>query len=196
MRAYHLGGFSCCRAWSLGQAGFSSCGKRTQQLWHMDFAPPRHMESSQTRDRTCFSCIGRWILNHWTTREVLFFHSYPNFPKIHAFYYVIILMKRFFNVSAEKESCFLFPSVCTFSNSILFQRLKCSFFSVPGLGGSPGVGNGNPLQYYCLENQSHGQRTLVGYSPWGRRCARAHARLHTHTHTELIYNVMLVSGVL
>ena len=24
--------------------------------------------------------------------------------------------------------------------------------SIPGLGGSPGEGNGNPLQYYCLEN--------------------------------------------
>ena len=24
--------------------------------------------------------------------------------------------------------------------------------SIPGLGRSPGVGNGNPLQYYCLEN--------------------------------------------
>ena len=24
--------------------------------------------------------------------------------------------------------------------------------SIPGLGGSPGVGNGNPLQYSCLEN--------------------------------------------
>ena len=24
--------------------------------------------------------------------------------------------------------------------------------SVPGLGRSPGEGNGNPLQYYCLEN--------------------------------------------
>ena len=26
----------------------------------------------------------------------------------------------------------------------------------------------NPLQYSCLENP-HGQRSLVGYSPWGRR---------------------------
>ena len=25
----------------------------------------------QTRDRTCIPCIGRWILNQWTTREVL-----------------------------------------------------------------------------------------------------------------------------
>ena len=24
--------------------------------------------------------------------------------------------------------------------------------SVPGLGRSPGKGNGNPLQYFCLEN--------------------------------------------
>ena len=24
--------------------------------------------------------------------------------------------------------------------------------SIPGLGRSLGVGNGNPLQYYCLEN--------------------------------------------
>ena len=24
--------------------------------------------------------------------------------------------------------------------------------SIPGSGGSPGEGNGNPLQYYCLEN--------------------------------------------
>ena len=36
----------------------------------------------------------------------------------------------------------------------------------PGLGRSPGGGNGNPLQYSCLENP-HGQRSLAGYSPWG-----------------------------
>ena len=29
------------------------------------------VESSQTRDRTRVPCIGRWILYHWTTREVL-----------------------------------------------------------------------------------------------------------------------------
>ena len=40
--------------------------------------------------------------------------------------------------------------------------------SLPGLGRSPGGGHGNPLQYSCLENP-HGQRNLVGYSPWGRK---------------------------
>ena len=39
--------------------------------------------------------------------------------------------------------------------------------SIPGLGKSPGGGNGNPLQCSCVENP-HGQRSLAGYSPWGR----------------------------
>ena len=38
--------------------------------------------------------------------------------------------------------------------------------SILGLGGSPGGGHGNALQYSCLESP-HGQRSLVGYSPWG-----------------------------
>ena len=35
--------------------------------------------------------------------------------------------------------------------------------SIPGSGRSSGEGNGNPLQYSCLENLM----SLVGYSPWG-----------------------------
>ena len=31
-----------------------------------------------------------------------------------------------------------------------------------------GRGHGNILQYSCLENP-HGQRNLVGYSPWDRK---------------------------
>ena len=38
--------------------------------------------------------------------------------------------------------------------------------SIPGLERSPGGGHGNPLQYSCLK-KSHGQSSLVGYSPWG-----------------------------
>ena len=37
--------------------------------------------------------------------------------------------------------------------------------SIPGLGRSSGGGHGNLLQCSCLENP-HGQRSLVGYSPW------------------------------
>ena len=38
---------------------------------------------------------------------------------------------------------------------------------IPGLGRTPGEGNGNPLQYSCLENPM--QRSLVGYSPRDRK---------------------------
>ena len=43
--------------------GLSSCGTRAQLLCHIwDL-------SSQVRDGTHVPYIGRWILNHWTTRE-------------------------------------------------------------------------------------------------------------------------------
>ena len=40
--------------------------------------------------------------------------------------------------------------------------------SIPGLGGSPGGGHGNPLEYYCLENP-HRLKSLMSYSPWGHK---------------------------
>ena len=49
---------------------------------------------------------------------------------------------------------------------------------IPGVGRSPGGGHGNPLQYSCLENP-HGQRSLVGYSPWCHRVR--HIAQHIHT---------------
>ena len=39
--------------------------------------------------------------------------------------------------------------------------------SIPEWGRFPGEGNGSSIQYSCLGNQSHGQRSLAGYTPWG-----------------------------
>jgi hypothetical protein len=64
---------------------------------------------------------------------------------------------------------------------------------VPRLGRPPGEGNSNPVQYSFLENP-HGQRSLANYSPWGHKESDMTERL-THTHTQLIYNIMLVSSV-
>ena len=50
--------------------------------------------------------------------------------------------------------------------------------SIPGSGRSPGVGNGNPFQYSCLENP-HGQRSLVGCSPWGHKESETTEQLNT-----------------
>ena len=62
------------------------------------------------------------------------------------------------------------PSPLGFSDSSDSKDSVCNardMDSIPGFGRSPGGGHGNPLQYSCLENP-HGQRSLVGYSPWGR----------------------------
>jgi len=44
-----------------------------------------YVESSWTRDGTHVSCIGRWILNHWTTREVL----------LHVFFKITVIQESF-----------------------------------------------------------------------------------------------------
>ena len=40
--------------------------------------------------------------------------------------------------------------------------------SIPGLGRSPGVGNGNPLQYSRMKD-SVDRGALAGYSPWDHK---------------------------
>ena len=75
-------GIFCCgtqASLQLWRAGFlslvqahklSSCGARAQLSSGMWDA------SSLTRDQTYVLCIGRWILHHWTTREVPFILSF------------------------------------------------------------------------------------------------------------------------
>ena len=65
-----------CGAWASHCGGFSCYGARALatwawQLWFVGLVASGHVASSQTRDRTSVPCIGRQILNHWTTREVL-----------------------------------------------------------------------------------------------------------------------------
>ena len=62
---------------------------------------------------------------------------------------------------------------------------------IPGMGRSAGEGNGNPLQYSCLEDP-HGQRSLVGYSPWCRKELGTSHWVTEQACTQLAYTV---SGV-
>ena len=55
--------------------------------------------------------------------------------------------------------------------------------SIPGLGRSPGEGNGNPLQYSCLENpieRGSWRATVHGV-------AKNRTRLSNFTHTHTVY---------
>ena len=54
---------------------------------------------------------------------------------------------------------------------------------------SPEDGNGNQLQYSCLGN-SHGQRSMAGYSPWGPKESDMAERL-THS-LSLIYKLLYI----
>ena len=56
---------------------------------------------------------------------------------------------------------------------------------IPGLGRCPGGASGNPFQYSCLGN-SHGRRSLVGYSPWGCEESDTTQQLSTHVSTGII----------
>ena len=57
--------------------------------------------------------------------------------------------------------------------------------SIPGLGRSPGEGNGNPLQYSCLKNpmdkEAHGLLyNLMGYNPRSCKKSDKTERLNIH----------------
>ena len=51
---------------------------------------------------------------------------------------------------------------------LMVKNLPAHAGDANDVGSIPGAGNGNPLQYSCLEN-SMDKRSLAGYSPWGRK---------------------------
>ena len=83
--------FSACGAWASSCRGFSCCGARqgtwtsvvakelssraqARSLWPTGLVAPRQLGSTQIRDWTHVSWIGRHILYHWATRETLSSH--------------------------------------------------------------------------------------------------------------------------
>ena len=63
-------GFSSCGTWAQ-QLWLAGSRVQAQQLWCTGLVVWRHVGSSRTRARTRVPCIGRQILNHCATREVL-----------------------------------------------------------------------------------------------------------------------------
>ena len=57
---------------------------------------------------------------------------------------------------------------------------------IPGSGRSPGEGNGNPLQYSCLEN-SMDRRAWGAIVPGIVESDATEQLLHTHTHIHSCY---------
>ena len=59
--------------------------------------------------------------------------------------------------------------------------------SIPGSGRSPGGGQGNPVQYSCLENPMDGGAWQATYSPWG--CEESDTTEHTAHPTEAVISL-------
>ena len=80
-------------------------------------------------------------------------------------------------VSHYGGHCYLFLAVLD-----LCKESACNagdIGSIPELRGSPGEGNANPLQYSC-PGKPLGQRSLVGYSPWGHKESTRLSDWHAH----------------
>ena len=67
--------------------------------------------------------------------------------------------------------------------------------SIPELGWYPGERHGNPYQYSCLENP-HRQRSLVGYSPWGRKESDTVEQLSIAQHWLFEFSFLWISFVI
>ena len=98
------------------------------------------------------------------------------------------------------DSNFIFVSLLHWESWSLAAQLRCSLLyggfpgcsvlknppdnagdtgPVSGSGRSPGGENGNPLQYFCLENPMDSLRSLASYSPWGREALDTAESAHT-----------------
>ena len=97
--------------------------------------------------------------------------------------------------SSPLSTCLLYPLTCQLhwgrglpwwlnGKSTCNAEAVGDVGSIPESGRSPGDGNGNPLSILAWE--THGQRSLAGYSPWG--CKESDTdwlsmhSTHTHTH--------------
>ena len=74
-----------------------------------------------------------------------------------------IIVLRFFSLCQSNKACYvflinIFEYYLTSQVATVVKNLPANagdarnVGSIPGWGRSPGVGNGNPFQYYCLEN--------------------------------------------
>ena len=63
--------------------------------------------------------------------------------------------------------------------------------SIPGLGRSPGEGNGNPLQYSCLENPMDGRASRATV----HSVTKSQTQVHFHFFSYLFYRCLIIQWV-
>ena len=155
----------------------------TLSLFYVSFFWPQGMWdlSFLIRDWTCTPCMGRWSLNHWTTRKSpayclcgMWEHNHTIY--LHLSYYTQLLsyctgrtacswhrlhglqnLKYLLSGSSWKKSADLYSWLCFPGGSVVKKTPANAWAtedkgSILGLGIFPGGGNSNSLQYFCLGN--------------------------------------------
>ena len=90
---------------------------------------------------------------------------------------LLISSLHFFTHKSDYFACLGFPDGLVVKNPSTHTGDAGDIGLIPGSGRSPGEGNGNPLQYSCLENP-------IDRGTWQAkvyRIARSRTRLSTHT---------------
>ena len=127
--------------------------------------------SSRPRDQIHVSGIGLWVLYHWATRENKTSNLPPQRQGAQGIY-------RVTNEAWPDGLRYGLP--WWLSGKEIHPANARDVGSIPGLGWSPGEGNGNPLQYSCLENPMNRgawRATSMGSQSVGHELATDHVHM-------------------
>ena len=155
--------------------------------------------SSQPRDWTHVSCIGRWILHHWTTREAHLFSlgsfktNWFPLPKTALRYiknntydlnhlwtlsssspipYIVLHMAWILQQQQKNHDVYLLLETLLFVDTQNKMKLYHCYGPGPSVPTERTKHTFRRRQWHptpvLLPGKSHGQRSLIGYSPWGR----------------------------
>ena len=117
--AFHCGDSSCCGTQALGHVGSVAVAPASRAQAHY-WVAPRHVGSSWIREPARVSCIGRWVLYHWATREAL--HWLFFFP-LHWLLFTKAL--SWITWTCEKMSFCISDSILIlYSNCLFLSRLN------------------------------------------------------------------------
>ena len=152
--------------------------------------------SSSPRDGTRFSCIGKWILYHWATRELQANTLITCVPStvVKESYLLMKLWEisqKIYNKAHEYQLCLLFIRSVIQSVFCVFRKLHMWFprallvaqmvKNLPAMQETWvwSLGQEDPLNWLsspwrrellpipvCLPGKSHRQKSLAGYSSW------------------------------
>ena len=146
-------GFSCFGAWALG---VGASGVAARGLSSSDSVIVVHRLSCSVAcgifpDRGLNLCPLHWQADSYPPRH-------QGNPDLFFIFKNLIHLEHVLE-HTERYECINIAPIATWT-SLVAQTVRNvrDMGSIPGLGKSPGEGNGNPLQY----------SSLVGYCPWGR----------------------------